>query len=196
MVRNVGMLVLACMLVFAFTVMAYASPVVKHMSGDGVQVVNYGDRIVLRTMEGNVNVDIPGAQITYDEETGTLTIETPSGKVKVVTPDRVREHFRNTLQQQLCKDVNADTCDMIQERIMERLQLRQCTVYDQNTNSVKSTYCYEAPVRVRARLLGIIPIEFDENVSCDAETGAVCQIRKPWWTFLTVGEEPVVEENA
>jgi len=72
-------------------------------------------------------------------------------------------------------------------RILEqRMQLTECSVTDTNSLSIRYVPCYKAPVKVRARLLGILPVTVQEDIVETADGNV--SVHGPWWAFLLFGK--------
>lgn len=164
---------------------ATASATVTHSDTNGLQAT-----YIVVKMHGNA-YGIPVAMhhmrvrriFAPSQDSNTLTIEvnTPHGPrdFNVMAPpiavQRVSAHIAARFHASI--DQNA---------LMSRMRLSECQEFNASSGL---TYrpCYVAPVKVRARILGIFPVTTTETVQVDAETGKV-HVRAPWWSFLVFGK--------
>jgi hypothetical protein len=56
-------------------------------------------------------------------------------------------------------------------------------------NAIKDKIQYQVSVRNRRNLLGFIPMDVQEEIHVDAETGAIKGYERPWWAFLATGAD-------
>lgn len=119
-------------------------------------------------------IHVHGERMTVELNNGTeLNILVPP-----VAAQHIVQHFRNHIQATI--DENT-----LQNIVLQHMELNTC-VKQTSQASAEFHPCYVAPVRVRARLLGILPVTTTETVQVDAETGEV-SIKTPWWAFLLIG---------
>jgi hypothetical protein len=122
-----------------------------------ITIVRIGDR-------NRLNISVEGvaaetdADVVYDR--GTIFIEKLNRSVQLKTlPDRIQEIVQEKWSE------GTRIMNMELELVQERLR-------------------YKVKTRANKHILGLFPVEVEEDSDVDADTGAVRSTRGPWWGFL------------
>ena len=69
----------------------------------------------------------------------------------------------------------------------EAAQSLKGEVQNMEMAQVNGRLAYTAQVKVKAKLLGLIDTQYEQESAVDAQTGQVISEKKPWWSFLAFG---------
>ena len=141
---------------------------------------SFHHELTVHTKHGELHLKLD-LNVPAKIEKNRLVLHTPHGEVNLVLPERAVERMMYHLRHQF-RHVPPEVNAMLEQN----LHLKQCEVLDQNTYEYRKTYCYEAKLPARGKLLGLFDVTVDVTVQCTADT-LTCEVRRPWWSFLVFG---------